>query len=210
MANAINLIDGYNGLAAMVSAGIALCLGFVGYLLGDSFMVVSCLASLAGALFWFFSCGISHLDGFSLGMAGLFCRFSIGRVVCVVGSQASTCFCMVSDAAVIFYPVFETLFTIVRRVSVHGGSPGHPDACHCQMLYKRAVRWYVGSKDPYHRALRNAMTSPYLWALWLVSAVPAMLFWRFSMLLLASCVMFALVYLSGCIVVLHVGRRQSG
>ena len=30
VANAINLIDGYNGLAAMVAAGIALCLAFVG------------------------------------------------------------------------------------------------------------------------------------------------------------------------------------
>ena len=49
VANAINLVDGCNGLAGMVSAGIALCLGFVGYLLGDSFMTLSCL-SLAGAL----------------------------------------------------------------------------------------------------------------------------------------------------------------
>jgi len=194
VANAINLIDGYNGLAAMVSAGIALCLGFVGYLLGDSFMVVSCL-SLAGALFgflvWNFPFGRIFLgDGGAYFVGFLLAELSV--LLVARHPHVSAWFPML----LLFYPVFETLFTIVRRVSVHGGSPGHPDACHLhQMLYKRAVRWYVGSKDPYHRTLRNAMTSPYLWALWLVSAVPAMLFWRFSMLLLASCVMFALVYL---------------
>ena len=62
------------------------------------------------------------------------------------------------------------------------------------MLYKRAVRWHVGSKDPLHRTLRNAFTAPYLWLLWLLSAIPAVLFWRYPVLLLSCCFMFALVY----------------
>ncbi len=194
VANAINLIDGYNGLAATVSAGIAMCLAFVGYLLSDSFMVVSCL-SLAGALFgflvWNFPFGRIFLgDGGAYLVGFLLAELSV--LLVARHPHVSAWFPML----LLFYPVFETLFTIVRRVSTHGGSPGRPDACHLhQMLYKRVVRWHVGSKDPYHRTLRNAFTAPYLWALWLVSAIPALLFWRSSPLLLLSCAVFAALYI---------------
>jgi UDP-N-acetylmuramyl pentapeptide phosphotransferase/UDP-N-acetylglucosamine-1-phosphate transferase len=193
VANAINLVDGYNGLAGMVSAGIALCLGFVGYLLGDSFMTLSCL-SLAGALFgflvWNFPFGRIFLgDGGAYFVGFLLAELSV--LLVARHPHVSAWFPML----LLFYPVFETLFTIVRRLSTHSGSPGHPDACHLhQMLYKRAVRWHVGSKDPLHRTLRNAFTAPYLWLLWLLSAIPAVLFWRYPVLLLSCCFMFALVY----------------
>lgn len=193
VANAINLIDGYNGLAAMVAAGIALCLAFVGWVLHDDFMVVSCL-SLAGALFgflvWNFPFGRIFLgDGGAYFVGFLLAELSV--LLVARHPHVSAWFPML----LLFYPVFETLFTIFRRMSLHARSPGHPDACHLhQMLYKRAVRWHVGTRDPQHKTLRNALTAPYLWALWLVSAIPALLFWRFPALLMLSCLGFAIVY----------------
>ncbi|AQR66816.1 glycosyl transferase [Aquaspirillum sp. LM1] len=193
VANAINLIDGYNGLAAMVSAGVALCLAFVGFLLGDNFIVVSGLSlagALCGFLLWNFPFGRIFLgDGGAYLVGFLLAELSV--LLVARHPHVSAWFPML----LLFYPVFETLFTIVRRVSSHAGSPGHPDACHMhQMLYKRVVRWHVGSKDPFHRTMRNALTSPYLWVLWALSAVPALLFWRYPVMLLLSCVGFAVVY----------------
>ena len=156
-------------------------------------MVVSCL-SLAGALFgflvWNFPFGRIFLgDGGAYFVGFLLAELSV--LLVARHPHVSAWFPLL----LLFYPVFETLFTIFRRMSLHARSPGHPDACHLhQMLYKRAVRWHVGTRDPQHKTLRNALTAPYLWALWLVSAIPALLFWRFPALLMLSCLGFAIVY----------------
>jgi UDP-GlcNAc:undecaprenyl-phosphate GlcNAc-1-phosphate transferase len=45
-----------------------------------------------------------------------------------------------------FYQIFETLVTIFRRVIIGKRHPGLPDAAHQhQLIYRRVVRWAVGS-----------------------------------------------------------------
>jgi UDP-N-acetylmuramyl pentapeptide phosphotransferase/UDP-N-acetylglucosamine-1-phosphate transferase len=94
-----------------------------------------------------------------------------------------------------FYPIFETLFTIYRRVILKRVHPGMPDASHLhQLIYMRIVRWSLGSNDDELKTQRNAMTSPYLWVLATLSVIPAILFWENHMVLKGFAVLFAVTY----------------
>lgn len=46
------------------------------------------------------------------------------------------------------------------------------------LIYKRLMRWVVGSQEERHRLRRNSFTSPYLWLLSLLAVLPATLFWN--------------------------------
>jgi len=72
------------------------------------------------------------------------------------------------------YPVFETVFTILRRLWCRR-HPGHPDSWHLHSLVKTAIvaRFLRGLPAP----LRNACVSP---VSWLVALVPAMMAVRFA------------------------------
>jgi UDP-N-acetylmuramyl pentapeptide phosphotransferase/UDP-N-acetylglucosamine-1-phosphate transferase len=83
-----------------------------------------------------------------------------------------------------FYPIFETLFTIFRRMVIGRTHPGLPDAAHLhQLIYRRVVRWAVGSQCHQQKTNRNALTSPYLWVMSTLAVVPATLFWQSTLML---------------------------
>lgn len=92
-------------------------------------------------------------------------------------------------------PIFETLFTIYRRMVIHRTHPGMPDAAHLhQMIYKRLVRWAVGSNDSADIVVRNSLTAPYLWMLTAMAVIPAVLFWDNAWALRGFALMFAVSY----------------
>ena len=45
------------------------------------------------------------------------------------------------------------------------------------LIYKRLMRWAIGSKDAAVLTKRNSMTAPYLWVLCSLSVVPSVLWW---------------------------------
>jgi hypothetical protein len=71
-----------------------------------------------------------------------------------------------------------------------------PDAIHLhQLIYRRVVRWSVGSDDERLLNQRNSLTSPYLWALATLAVIPAVLFWQNRVVLQSAILVFALSYL---------------
>ena len=177
VANAVNIIDGYNGLAGMVSIIILGALGYVAFALGDVLVWKVALATIGGImgfLFWNYPRGLIFLGDGGAYLIG----FVIGELSVLLVArhpEVSPWFPLL----VVVYPVFETLFSIYRKKFVRGRSPGQPDGVHMHMLiYKRLVRWAVGSKQVNDKTARNAMTSPYLWLLCSLAVVPAVLFWR--------------------------------
>lgn len=193
IANAINIVDGYNGLAGAISIFIFAALGYVAWEVGDMFIVQACLlmsGAIGGFLVWNFPAGKIFLgDG-----GAYFVGFMIGELsVILVGRhpEVSPWFPLMLVA----YPVWETLFSIYRKKLVKGASPGDADGLHFhQLIYKRVMRWKVGSHDPTHRVERNSFTSPYLWLFALTTIVPAVLFWRSTLVLAYSAFAFAFVY----------------
>ncbi|ETH93665.1 MraY family glycosyltransferase [Bordetella pertussis] len=98
--------------------------------------------------------------------------------------------------AVLFYPVFETGFSIWRRRFKRGVPVDQPDALHLhQLVFRRLVR-VTFSRGRRHAvpALCNALASPYMWVLALIGLVPATIWWDNAWFLCASLVVFAAVY----------------
>jgi UDP-N-acetylmuramyl pentapeptide phosphotransferase/UDP-N-acetylglucosamine-1-phosphate transferase len=192
-ANAINIIDGYNGLAAVVSGMILAGLGYVAFYLGDRLILVAAvgmLGALGGFLIWNYPRGLLFLgDG-----GAYFIGYMIGSLAVIMLArhpQVSAWFPLL----LCIYPVFETLFSIYRKKFVRGTSPGAPDGVHLHMLvYKRLVRWAVGSQEAHLITERNAMTSPYLWVLSSMAVIPAVLFWQYQIPLIICTVLFAFSY----------------
>ncbi len=194
MANAVNIIDGFNGLAGMVCVMIFGALGYVAFMVGDLLLWGTCAAmigGLLGFLAWNYPRGLIFLgDG-----GAYFLGFMIGEIsvlLVVRHPEVSAWFPML----LVIYPVFETLFSIYRRVVLRGVSAGLPDGVHLHSLvYKRLVRWAVGSSAAGDITQRNALTSPYLWLLSSLAIFPAMLFWRNTYILMFFVFLFALVYI---------------
>jgi UDP-N-acetylmuramyl pentapeptide phosphotransferase/UDP-N-acetylglucosamine-1-phosphate transferase len=193
IANAINIVDGCNGLAGMVSVMILLALSFVAHQVGDAFIFGASLllaGSIAGFLVWNFPGGRIFLgDG-----GAYFIGFMIAELSVLLvrrHAEVSPWFPLL----IVAYPVWETLFSIYRKRFLRGMSPGEPDGMHFHMLvYKRVVRWKVTSRDPRARVERNSLTSPYLWGLTVLTILPALAFWRSTVILAFMAFGFGIFY----------------
>ncbi|WP_200915608.1 glycosyltransferase [Jeongeupia sp. HS-3] len=191
--NAVNIIDGYNGLASMVSIMMLAALGYVGFQLGDPLIWKSALAMMGGILgffVWNYPRGLIFLgDGGAYLIGFMIAELSV--LLVARHPQVSPWFPLL----VVMYPVFETLFSIYRRAILRGTSAGMPDAAHMhQLIYKRLVRWAVGSKHAGEKTTRNAMTSPYLWLLCSFAVLPAVLFWDNRLMLQIFVLVFVILY----------------
>lgn len=194
VANAFNIIDGYNGLSAMVAVIILSGITYVAFQVSDYPIMIASLAmigALLGFLVWNYPRGLIFLgDG-----GAYFVGFWIAELSVLITSrhpEVSKWFPLL----LCFYPIFETLFTIYRRVILKRVHPGMPDASHLhQLIYMRIVRWSIGGDDGMPTTQRNAMTSPYLWVLATLSVIPAILFWRYHLVLKAFAMLFAIAYI---------------
>jgi UDP-N-acetylmuramyl pentapeptide phosphotransferase/UDP-N-acetylglucosamine-1-phosphate transferase len=98
-------------------------------------------------------------------------------------------------ALLLIYPVFETLFSVYRRLFFRGHSPSLPDGIHLHsLIFRRIVHWTVGRRDARALMHRNALTSPYLWLISLMAVIPATLLWRHTGALIAFCALFIISY----------------
>lgn len=192
IANAINIIDGFNGLASVVTICMLFSLGYVAFQVNDMFVLVAALivaGAAAGFLVWNYPLGFIFLgDG-----GAYFLGFMLGELSILLvmrNPQVSTWYA----ALLLIYPVFETLFSVYRRFFVRGKSPGMPDGIHLHsLIFRRLVVWAVG-RDVKALTRRNALTSPYLWLLSLMAVIPATLFWRHTWVLMSFCVLFIMSY----------------
>lgn len=177
LANAVNLIDGYNGLSGVVSCVILGGLAYVASLLGDALVMNAALAmigAIAGFLLWNWPWGRIFLGDGGAYLVGFWIA-ELCLLLLVRNPGVSAWFCLLLVA----YPVVETLFSIYRRVVVRRSHPGLPDAVHLhQLIFRRLVRWSIGSGEARRLKARNSMTAPYLWLISSLSVLPAVLLWN--------------------------------
>jgi UDP-N-acetylmuramyl pentapeptide phosphotransferase/UDP-N-acetylglucosamine-1-phosphate transferase len=194
VANSFNIIDGYNGLSAMVAVIILSGITYVAFQVGDHAIMIAALAmigSLLGFLVWNYPRGLIFLGDGGAYLIGFWIA-ELSVLLTARHPEVSKWFPLL----LCFYPIFETLFTIYRRVFIKKSHPGMPDAFHLhQLIYMRIVRWAVGSDDASLNWQRNALTSPYLWVLTIFSVIPAILFWRYHILLKIFTILFAVTYI---------------
>lgn len=193
IANAVNIIDGFNGLASVVTICMLVSLAYVAAQVGDVFVVVTALmvaGATAGFLIWNYPVGLIFLgDG-----GAYFLGFVLGELALLLvvrNPQVSTWYA----ALLLIYPAFETIFSAYRRMFVRGTSPALPDGIHLHsLIFRRVVQWAAGRKEGRALARRNALTSPYLWLLSLMAVIPATVFWRHTEVLIPFCLLFIVSY----------------
>jgi UDP-N-acetylmuramyl pentapeptide phosphotransferase/UDP-N-acetylglucosamine-1-phosphate transferase len=193
VANAFNIIDGYNGLSSMVAIIILGGLAYVAFQVGDTQIMIAALSmigALLGFLVWNYPRGLIFLGDGGAYLIGFWIA-ELSVLLTARHPEVSKWFPLL----LCIYPIFETLFTIYRRVILKKVHPGMPDASHLhQLIYRRVVRRHDGSKDQSMLIYRNSMTSPYLWLICLLGVIPAVLFWRYHLVLKGFAILFAISY----------------
>ncbi len=194
VANAINIIDGYNGVVAGYAFIILIPIAVVAIQVSDMLIFVTAL-SMAGALLgflrwnWpggkvFLGDGGAYLVGFILA--------ELSILLVARNQNVSPWFPLV----LLIYPVFETFFSIYRRKLVRGKSAGHPDALHLhQLIYLRLARVSVGSRDPREITQRNSAVAKYVWAGTVPFILATPFLWRNTQALIALALIFCGAYL---------------
>jgi len=192
VANAFNIIDGYNGLSGMVGVIILGGIAYVGFQLHDFEIMIAAfvmIGAILGFLVLNYPRGLIFLGDGGAYLIGFWVA-ELSVLLTARHAEVSKWFPLLLCC----YPIFETLFTIYRRV-VRKMHPGMPDAAHLhQMIYKRVVRWAVGSNESVDMVIRNSLTAPYLWVLTAMAVIPAVLFWNNAWVLRGFALLFAVTY----------------
>jgi UDP-GlcNAc:undecaprenyl-phosphate/decaprenyl-phosphate GlcNAc-1-phosphate transferase len=190
-AQAMNIVDGFNGLAGVISLIVLVAIAYVARTVGDEGIMWAALvlgAAIAGFLVFNFPKGLLFLgDGGAYLIGFLTAEFAV--LLVHRNSEVSPWFAL----CVLAYPIVETMFSMYRKRILRGESPGDPDGVHLHMLvHKRLVRRYRQGTGP--DVWANALTSPFLWALSLLPVVPAVIYWDQTAVLQAVMVVFVVVY----------------
>jgi UDP-N-acetylmuramyl pentapeptide phosphotransferase/UDP-N-acetylglucosamine-1-phosphate transferase len=166
IANAVNIIDGFNGLASGTVAIMLGAMGLIALQLNDTALATLCFASAAvtlgfGAINWpfgklFLGDGGAYLLGFLVGWVAILLPMRHPQI----NAWATLLVCA--------YPVLEVMFSVLRRRKREGHHPGQPDKAHLHhFIHRRLVQKLISRSSA---SLRNGMTSPYCW---LYAALPA-------------------------------------
>jgi UDP-N-acetylmuramyl pentapeptide phosphotransferase/UDP-N-acetylglucosamine-1-phosphate transferase len=193
VANAFNIIDGFNGLASMCVVIMLIGLAYVAFAVDDQLIALLALAGIGAVLgffVWNFPAGLVFLgDG-----GAYFLGFYVAELAILL-LQRNPGVSPMFPLLLCIYPVFETLFSIYRRKWLRGTPVGLPDGAHLHsLIYRRFMRWAAGDRSARELTRRNSMTSPYLWMLCSLSVVPAVL-WFDSTAIQAGCILlFGAIY----------------
>ncbi len=166
IANAINIIDGFNGLATGCVLIMLAAFGLIARQVLDIPLAFACLV-IAGAVLGFFIVnwpsgkiflgdGGAYFVGFALAWIGALLPHRNPSV----SPWASVLICA--------YPILEVVFSYIRKTKRIGHHPGQPDRVHLHMLiYRRVSKRLFINQAPH---IQNAFTSPFIW---LYAAFPA-------------------------------------
>jgi UDP-N-acetylmuramyl pentapeptide phosphotransferase/UDP-N-acetylglucosamine-1-phosphate transferase len=189
VANAFNIIDGFNGLAAGTAIFVFSAVGLLGVQFGDAQLGHVCLI-LAAAVLGFLLVNWP-LGKLFLGDGGAyFVGFAVAWVTVMLLARHPqvSAWCPLLMCG---YPVVEVLFTILRRRSrkLHFG---HPDRLHLHSLVKRrVVRQHFLAM---HGTLRNSLTGMIMWLMTMVPILWAFVYYDNTPMLALGGAMFVLLY----------------
>lgn len=173
VANAVNIIDGFNGLASGFVVIALVGLAIAAAMVGDTNLSISCLVIAAAMVgFWFINWpwgklflgdGGSYFGGFALAWAS---------VLLIERNVSVTAFV---PLLICIHPVTEVLFSIYRR-HMTKTSPGAPDRLHLHTLVmRRVVSPILRHSYPNDLAMARLMCNPATGLVLAVMTMPAVL-----------------------------------
>ena len=192
LANAYNIIDGFNGLSSMVGIITLLGLAYVSFVFGDvSILSLSLImaATILGFFIWNYPRGLIFLGDGGAYLIGFWIAL-LSVLLVARHPEISPWFALLINA----YPIFETLFTIYRRKIHQSKSPGLPDGIHLHTLIYRRILNPFSTKRQSDWFNANSKTAPYLWILSSFAIVPAILWWSSTPVLIVFTILFSISY----------------
>lgn len=197
IANAINIIDGYNGLASGFSIIVLSAFLYVAYLVGDQlvFMItISTIAALLGFFVWNWPSGRIFLGDSGAYLIG-FVMAEIAILLVARHPEVSPWFPLL----LLIYPVFETFFSVYRRKVTQGTPSMLPDNLHMhQLIHDNVVLHSHWADSKFDILKANSRVAKYLWVHAIATVVLGSVFWQSTMtlifLIIAYCVIYILVY----------------
>jgi UDP-N-acetylmuramyl pentapeptide phosphotransferase/UDP-N-acetylglucosamine-1-phosphate transferase len=189
VANAINIIDGLNGLASSMVLWALLGVATLAATLGDTVLASTC-SLLSACVLGFFLVnwpfgklflgdGGSYFLGFALAWA---CVLLVERHD-NVSAFAAMLFCI--------HPVVEVFYSVYRR-KVRHQNPGHPDRLHFHSLVKRRIMRRVMPNSS--KTIRNSMAGLLVGGLSLLPAVLVQFVYTSTLASMAAVLTLALGY----------------
>ncbi len=191
VANSINIIDGFNGLASTASTLAFLGYAMIAWQVGD--LQLAGLALVLGACVWGFFWVNWPLGKIFLGDGGsYFIGFALAWVA-VMLIERNPGVSAFAALVVCVHPVTEVLFSIYRR-KIKKTNPGHPDRLHFHSLVKRryVARWFGG----YSSRIRNSITGVLVASMTVTAVMAANLFYDHVALSAAAIVGLAQGYVA--------------
>lgn len=189
VANAINIIDGFNGLAGGSVTIILLGFSALAWSMGDQALFGVCLI-LAGAVLGFLPVNWPFGKIFLGDGGAYFIGFALAWLAVLMLARHTQVSAW-APMLVCGYPILEVLFSIVRRRRRHL-SPGDPDRLHLHSLVKRRmVRRLMPQAS---NLVRNSMTGAVMWPAALVPVLIALEWPTQTPVLVVGFVIYALLY----------------
>lgn len=191
VANAINIIDGFNGLASTMATLAFSGFAVIAWSVGDS--ALAGVATILAACVWGFFWVNWPLGKLFLGDGGsYFVGFTIAWVA-VLLIERNPSVSPFAALLVCIHPVSEVLLSIFRR-KLKKMNPGHPDRLHFHSLIKqRYVRRWFGNLS---FELRNSITGVLVGFMTMTAIYIASLVSQNSLLSLLSVIVLAMGYVA--------------
>jgi UDP-N-acetylmuramyl pentapeptide phosphotransferase/UDP-N-acetylglucosamine-1-phosphate transferase len=195
-ANAINIIDGFNGLSASVIVIMSAALGVVAWQVGDGFVAILSALGVGGTLGFLL---MNYPSGkLFLGDGGAyFCGFWVSEIAVflLVRNPSVNAWQVLSICA---FPIIEVLFSMYRRKFIKNRSVAAPDALHLHtLIYRRVVSRFV-PHNPEQSWKRNSavafVMTPWIAAAALVSVVAGGTILRGVVIVLGQLLIYLAVY----------------
>ena len=181
VANAVNIIDGFNGLAAGVVIIMLTAMGLIAYTVGDTAVAYLCLL-VAACAFGFGMLNWPYGKIF-LGDGGAYMLGFIVAWIAVLLPMRNPSITALTTLLACAYPVIEVGFSVSRRVGRRGRHPGAADKLHLHHLlhYRVSRPVFKGASC----RVKNGITSSFVWV---CAALPATLSVLLSQNITALCV----------------------
>jgi len=187
--NGFNMVDGFNGLLSGLSILYLLAIIFVAYSLGDTVtynLSVYLCYGVIGFLVFNFPIGkifLGDLGAYFLGFIISFILLSFANKNYEISHWFSL--------NLIIYPIYEVIFSILRKKFIFKVRALEPDQFHLHMLVHKGL---VNCKWFKKKTYCNSFTSVYIWLLNTIPVLTSIIFYNDNLMLILSTVIFMVIY----------------
>ncbi len=191
--NAVNIIDGFHGLASGTVIIMFCGLSGLAWLANDGLVFRLCLVTATATLgfaLWNWPLGKIFLGDGGAYLLGLWV-VELGLLLPHRSLEISP----MAPVLVGVYPLLETLYSMYRRKFVRSHPINHPDALHLHtLIYRRLILNPALDITGVDKNKANAKVALVVWGFALVPVVCALVFYRHTNALLSLIALFALAY----------------